>query len=152
MPKSIVSQPYLDNYIEPMWEVERSTTSKGATLRLGHERIQLGDIASYTAVARETRHRQGRVLAMTIFGSLGMALLIGVMGFEMRTRMLLAAFILFSLTLMALQDTFLQSRQRITHFNIRLKDGSRVAFATHDASNAAALDALLAQHGATKTA
>ncbi len=144
MPKSIVSQPYLDNHIAPMWEVDAAATHGGARgLRLGHERFPLADVASFTCEARETRHRLGRVTAMLVFAAFAACILIGVLEFGLRARLLLAVAILCCVALMALQDTLLQSRSRITGFNVRLRDGRSVTFSTHSDAEALALRAVL---------
>lgn len=143
MSTTFVTQPFLDNHVRPMWEVERASDGR-SVVRVGEVRFNLSEIASVSAGIEQTRHRHGRVVAMLLFGIVASLYLIGILQFGVHSRFLLAVFICFSLALMSLQDVILVRPQRLAVFDIRLKDGRHIRWATADVADAAALNAVLA--------
>lgn len=148
MPTSLVTQPSLDNHVRPMWEIEPMPSGDGSrVMRLGDTRFRLSEVARYSAETRETRMRHGRVAAMLLFGFVSVLFLVGVLQFELRWRFLLAAFICFAISLMSLEDVVFSRPQRLSVFEVRLRDGRHVVWSTANEAEAAAVNALLAQAG-----
>lgn len=147
MPVTFVTQPSLENHIRPMWEVEPAAAADGSrVIRLGETRFRLSEVARFTATTEETRHRHGRVVSMILFGIAGALYLIGVLQFELRTRFLFASFICFAVSMMSLEDVIFSRPQRLTGFDVLLRDGRRIRWTTANEAEAAAVNAVLAQH------
>lgn len=122
----------------PSWEIvpAAATPIVGATLRLAQRALPLAEIRGVIVTSDSRREIRPALAVLMAFGSIGLVIVIGVLGFEWRTRMLVGALLFVAIGLSALNDILWLTRASLHRVEILTARGETLVYATTDETDA----------------
>jgi hypothetical protein len=144
-PVTVSAVPRQQFGLMPSWEIvpAAATPIVGATLRLSQRALPLGEIRGVIMTSDSRREIRPALAVLAAFGSIGLVLVIGVLGLEWRTRMLVGALLFVAIGLSALNDIVWLTRASLHRVEILTARGETLVYATTDESDARRLAACL---------
>lgn len=122
----------------PTWEIvpAAATPIVGATLRLAQRALPLAEIRGVIVTCETRREIRPALAVLMAFCALGLMLVIGVLGFEWRTRMLAGGVLFVAIGLTALNDILWLTRASLHRVEILTARGETLVYATTEERDA----------------
>lgn len=128
------------------WEIRASAADgSGGWLRIGHRAYALRDIAGVRSTALVEPLIDGHLAMIAGFCCAGLAFVLPVTMNLARSRFLVGGALFVGIALMGVTEILRRRSAMLYRLEIRLGDGSRTEFATHDANEFLALRQALEQ-------
>jgi hypothetical protein len=128
------------------WEFRPATADgSGGWLRIGHRAYAMRDISGVTSECRIEPNIEGSLTKIGVCILAGLAFLLTIALHLARPKSLIGAAMFGGIGMMGISERLRRKATRVHRVEIRLRDGSRIAYSTADAAEALALQSAVSR-------